>query len=202
MNKNISIITLQGPQIVPFLKHLYSLRIEVLQEFPYLYAGNEDYEIQYSKHFSHSENSILVIARDNHVNKIIGAATAIPLEEADDEVRRPFLQKGYNLEDVFFYRESVILHGFRGKGLGKLFFVEREKAALKQNPKLKYITFWTVERTADHPARPRNYKSLSNLWHKQGFQECSQLRTQFSWPEVDKQNNALNTMVFWIKNLH
>jgi len=67
------------------------------------------------------------------------------------EVIRPFLEHGYDPERIFYYGESVLLRAYRGQGLGKQFFVEREDHARSLN-RFDLLCFCAVERPLDHPA--------------------------------------------------
>lgn len=50
-------------------------------------------------------------------NRLVGAATALPLLEADEEFQAPFRQLGAELGSVFYFGESVLLQPYRGEGL-------------------------------------------------------------------------------------
>jgi hypothetical protein len=48
------------------------------------------------------------------------------MDETDD-VQAPFIQNGFDLNEIFYFGESILKPEYRGLGLGHLFFDEREK---------------------------------------------------------------------------
>lgn len=63
------------------------LRISVFQEWPYLYQGSLEYERAYLEHIFQSDLGLVVLAYDD--GALIGVSTAIPLVDADHEIRAP-----------------------------------------------------------------------------------------------------------------
>ena len=78
----ISIERLEGARLDAALDDLARLRIAVFAEYPYLYAGDADYEREYLKEFSAEPGSVLVAAKDGET--IVGAATASPMAGQKD----------------------------------------------------------------------------------------------------------------------
>jgi len=95
-----------------------------------------------------------VLAFDD--DKVVGASTAIPMQYETDELKKPFLEQGYDLAQVFYCSESVLNKNYRGLGIGVRFFEEREAHAAALGG-FKHISFCCVERPVDHPRRPANY---------------------------------------------
>ena len=114
----------------------------------------------------------------------IGASTAIPLKYETDEVKRPFIEHGYDLNDVFYCSESVLDKNYRGLGIGVRFFEEREAHAAELGG-FKHITFCCVERPADHPRRPADYVPLDAFWNKRGYFKHPELSTSYVWKDLD-----------------
>mgnify|MGYP001166032795 FL=1 len=139
-----------GKDIHPLIPRLAELRIKVFYDFPYLYEGSLDYEKDYLKVYTESDRSVLVAAFDG--DRLIGAATALPLSDEADYVKAPFIKAGMNLEDIYYFGESILLKEYRGLGLGHQFFDGREKAALKFN--FIKSAFCGVQRPENHPMRP------------------------------------------------
>jgi GNAT superfamily N-acetyltransferase len=95
--------------------------------------------------------------------------------------------------------ESVLLKEYRGQGLYRTFFDAREKEARHQGCTM--ATFCAVERPENHPLRPEHYIPLDEVWKHFGYIKNSHLKTQYSWQDVDLQEESLKPMVFWVKGL-
>ncbi|MGZ3857682.1 MAG: GNAT family N-acetyltransferase, partial [Bacteriovorax sp.] len=145
--KTISVKSFYGSEIIPLVLELAKLRIVVFRDFPYLYEGNLDYEKNYLKVYTDSKKSVLVAAFDGE--RLIGAATALPLIDEADYVKEPFIKAKMNLEDIYYFGESVLLKEYRGLGIGHQFFDGRENAAVKFG--FHVTCFCGVKRPIDHP---------------------------------------------------
>ena len=138
MPKDIRIERYSGAALQRYISELARLRIEVFRDFPYLYDGDYDYEKKYLQLYIDTPESVVVLAFDG--DKVVGASTAIPMKYETDQLKKPFLEHGYNLDDVFYYSESVLNKDYRGLGLGVRFFEQREAHA-EDLGGFKYITF-------------------------------------------------------------
>lgn len=69
-----------------------------------------------------------MLARDG--DRVVGAATGIPMADETKEFKQPFIDQGYNPETIFYFGESVLLPEYRWKDVGD----HRETA--------KPMTFW------------------------------------------------------------
>jgi len=160
MAKDIRIERWSGLALEQFIPELARLRIEVFRDFPYLYDGDIDYEKKYLQTYIDCPESVIVIAFDG--DRVIGASTAIPMKYETDELKKPFIEQGYNLDEVFYCSESVLDKNYRGLGIGVRFFEEREAHA-KDLGGFKHICFCCVERPVDHPRRPAGYVPLDQF---------------------------------------
>jgi len=197
VSQDIRIKTVQGEAIRPYVDDLAALRIEIFREFPYLYDGSLEYEQQYLNKFIHTEGGIMVLALDGR--QVIGASTGLPLREEVSDITRPFLEMGYHLDQVFYFSESVLRRSYRGQGIGRRFFEERESYVRAQQHFDK-ITFCAVERPEDHPRRPNSYRPLDRFWQKQGFWSTEMI-CLMSWKDLDEATERAKPLRFWIKNL-
>ncbi len=191
-------IILSGQAITPYLPQIAALRIEVFNEFPYLYEGTLEYEQHYLLRYINSERSVVVLITDNE--KIVGASTALPLADEVQEFQQPFLQNNFDIQKVFYFGESVLQKHYRGLGLGKRFFAERERHA-RQIGKFDYLAFCAVDRPIDHPRRPAVYRPLNSFWQQQGFVFHPELHTTFIWKDSDEEQESPKPMSFWLKKL-
>jgi GNAT superfamily N-acetyltransferase len=177
---------------------LAQLRIEVFRDFPYLYDGSLDYERKYIATYLGVPDSVIAIAFDG--DRVVGASTGLPMADETDDVKRPFLDNGYNPDRIFYFGESVLKKGYRGNGLGVRFFEEREAHAASSG-RFDWTCFCAVQRPADHPARPADYVPLDAFWKKRGYSPHPELTTTFSWKDIGDAGETGKPMMFWMKRL-
>lgn len=188
---------LSGEGIAPFVPDLARLRVGVFRDWPYLYEGSLDYERKYLAKYVRLARATVVLARDG--DAVVGASTALPLVEAEAELRAPFLDAGLDPAEVYYYGESVLLAPYRGRGAGVRFFAEREGRARALG--FGYATFCGVVRPPDHPARPPDYVPLDAFWTKRGFVPRHDLMASFEWRDVGGTVPTRKPMAFWLKSL-
>lgn len=175
---------------------LAALRIEVFRAYPYLYEGTLAYEKPYLQTYSRSLRAFLLAVYDGP--KMIGATTCIPLSDETPEVQAPFLKAGYPLEEVFYFGESILLPAYRGRGMGHLFFEERERHAASFGT-YRMMCFCAVDRPLDHPLRPEGYEPLDTFWAKRGYVRTPELESWFSWKDIGEEAESEKKMVYWVR---
>jgi GNAT superfamily N-acetyltransferase len=141
---------------------------------------------------------VIVLAIDGE--RVVGASTGLPMEAETEEVKRPFLERGYDPKGMFYFGESVLEHAYRGQGVGVRFFEEREAHA-RALGRFAWTCFCAVQRPADHPRRPPDYVPLDDFWRRRGYAKHPELSTTFSWREVGEQAQSAKPMVFWLKRI-
>jgi len=193
----LEILRLNGSEARKYVKELGLLRLKVFFDYPYLYEGSLDYEIQYLETYFKAKHSIVVLLKED--NKIIGATTGIWASEEEASFREPFRKHGLNPDDVFYFGESVLLPEYRGKGYGKIFFEEREEFA-RSLSFIKYLSFCGVVRK-DHPLEPNGYKPLDTFWQAQGFKKADGLVTEYHWKDRGDEKETNKQMQYWIKEI-
>jgi GNAT superfamily N-acetyltransferase len=184
-----------GKDILPLIPGLAQLRIKVFHDYPYLYEGSLDYEENYLKIYTASDESVVVAAFDGE--KLIGAATALPLKHEADYVQAPFVKAKMDVNRIYYFGESVLLKEYRGHGLGHKFFDGREFAAKKFG--YEATCFCAVERPINHPARPVDYSPLDEFWKKRGYEKKPVLQSEFSWPDIGESVETKKPMIYWMK---
>lgn len=194
---HVEIRPVTGFAVEPWLDELAELRIEVFRDFPYLYEGNRDYERRYLDRYAQSDRSVFVLALE--FNRLVGAATALPLLEADEEFQAPFRQLGAELGSVFYFGESVLLKPYRGEGVGHRFFDLREQYAADFG--FLHTAFCAVQRPDDHPLRPDDYRPLDDFWRGRGYFPQNQLVAHFDWTDVGDAAPSRKAMQFWLHSL-
>jgi GNAT superfamily N-acetyltransferase len=161
----IDVRVLTGAALDSALEDVARLRITVFREWPYLYDGDLDYEREYLNAYSNNPAAVLVGAFDG--TELIGAATGTPMLDHADEFASAFQDLNWNLSQVFYCAESVLLNTYRGSGIGHRFFDLREEHARALGS--SKVAFCAVQRPVDHPLRPTDYRPLDAFWEKRGY---------------------------------
>lgn len=198
MSEESRVQRVSGGDINAYLPELARLRIRVFREYPYLYEGSVAYEEKYLKTYANVPESVMVLVWSD--DRVVGASSGLPLEVEPPEVIEPLMAHGHDPRRIFYYGESVLLPDYRGRGLGKRFFEEREAHA-RGLARFDIACFCAVERPVDHPRRPADYVPLDAFWNRCGFVKHPELRTTFSWRERDEDAETPKPMVFWLKRL-
>lgn len=193
----LCVAPLTGSGLHAALDDLARLRIAVFRDYPYLYDGTVDYEQGYLRLFARGKDGIIVVARDN--GEVVGCATGSALSTQQGPLQDPFVKAGYNLDEVFYCGESVLLPQYRGQGIGHLFFEEREKHARAKG--YRFSVFCAVVRANGHPGRPKDYQPLDSFWHKHGYSKVAGLMAHFSWKDIGEDAETEKPMQFWLKAL-
>ena len=173
------------------------LRMEVFREFPYLYDGNLEYEAKYLDYYIQSKKSMVALALVD--DQVVGATTCLPLADEVEDLTKPFIKSGYDLEGIFYFGESIIKKDFRGNKIGHEFFRMREQHAGETMPELKMTCFGAVVRPDDHPLKPAGYRPLDQFWNRMGYEKDDNLVADFEWKDIDKEKDDFKPLVFWKK---
>lgn len=185
-----------GENLKDVLADLARLRITVFRDWPYLYDGSEDYEREYLAKFIAARGAVCVVARDG--DKIVGASTASPMSETDAEFIEPFEAAGYDISNVFYCGESVLIGDYRGQGVGNRFFDEREAHARRLGG-FEVSTFCRVVRPDDHPLKPASYRPLDVFWRKRGYAPAEGLIAHYAWKDIGADEETEKPLQFWIR---
>lgn len=196
MPDSLTLHELSGQALEPWLDGLGALRIAVFREFPYLYDGSLDYEREYLRTYVNAPQSLVVLVTDGQ-DKVVGATTCIPLRDEGPEFQEPFRKHGFDVNDVCYFGESILLPQLRGQGLGKEFFRRREAHA--QRLGVRWTGFCSVNRPPDHPLRPPGYRPLDEFWSAQGYTRHPEMQATFVWKEIGEVAESPKTLTFWLK---
>lgn len=183
----------RGQDVLHWLDELAALRIRVFREFPYLYDGSLDYERDYVAEYAESDRGLIVLALAGE--RVVGCSTGLPLMEAADEFRQPWLDQGQSPAEVFYFGESVLEKNFRGQGLGHRFFDARETHAAELG--FDTTAFCAVMRAPEHPLRPADYRALDGFWTRRGYVKQPELIARFAWKDIDESAESPKSLVFW-----
>jgi len=188
----------RGAELQQRLDAVARLRMTVFRDWPYLYDGDAEYERRYLRIYLDSPRSFCLAVLDG--DAVVGVSTAMPLADEDPEIRQPFVDAGFDVGRVFYYAESVLLPAYRGRGLYRSFFDEREAHA-RSFGDYDLATFCSVQRPADHPARPPDYRPLDPVWRHFGFEPRPDLMATFPWRDVGDREETEKPLMFWVKPL-
>ena len=72
---------LTGKSITSHLDSLASLRLDIFEEYPYLYSGRRENEYAYLGEYASKPEACVVLAEEGE--SLIGAATGMPLRDED-----------------------------------------------------------------------------------------------------------------------
>lgn len=192
----VEIRPVSGIAVEPWLDELAELRLRVFRDYPYLYDGSAAYERDYLDRYARSEQSLFVLALE--YNRLIGAATALPLLDANSAFQAPFHELGPAPDRVFYFGESVLLPEHRGQGIGHRFFDLRELYA--KDFGYDVTAFCAVMRDDDHPRRPLEYRSLEPFWRQRGYRAVSGLVARFPWHDLGDERDSEKILQFWLRD--
>ncbi|MAZ17029.1 MAG: GNAT family N-acetyltransferase [Ahrensia sp.] len=193
----VSVRPLTGEEVSARFEDMARLRIAVFRAFPYLYDGDMDYERRYLETYAAAPGAFVCGAFDR--DDLVGMATASPLSQHKAEFAEPFETRGLDVDDFFYFGESVLLPAYRGQGVGVRFFEEREAEARRQG--LSNCIFSAVIRRADHPLRPADYAPLDAFWRKRGYERIDGLRTAYAWKDIGEPEETDKPMEYWMRDL-
>ncbi|KAF0172532.1 MAG: hypothetical protein FD162_2364 [Rhodobacteraceae bacterium] len=197
MTPEIDVRALTGPALEAALNGVAALRIAVFRDWPYLYDGSLDYERAYLQTYRDNPGALLVGAFHN--DRLVGASTSTLMEDHAEAFSAPFRALNIPLTDILYGAESVLLPEYRGIGLGHRFIDLREDHARAMGR--AYVAFCSVQRPADHPAKPANARSNDAFWRGRGYETLPGVIAEFSWKDLGDEAETLKPLQFWMRKL-
>lgn len=194
---SLDIRPLSGAELDAALDDLARLRIAVFRDWPYLYAGDLEYERTYMRSYAGNDRAVMVGAFDGPT--LVGAATGTPMEDHDDDLSAPLTARGIAPEHCFYCAESVLLPAYRGQGVGHRFFDERERHARALGR--RQSVFCAVIRPDDHPARPDTYRPLDGFWRKRGYAPMQGAVARLAWRDIGASGDTVKPLQLWSRLL-
>ncbi|MEO0666092.1 MAG: GNAT family N-acetyltransferase [Pseudomonadota bacterium] len=192
---SLEIEVLEGARLTACLEHLAELRMEVFRDWPYLYEGDMAYEAAYLSAYA-QPGALCVAVWDG--DTMVGASTGAPMSQHAEDFAAA-LPADWPVEETFYCAESVLLSGYRGRGLGHRFFDLREAHARSLH--LTRAVFASVVRPSDHPPRPPEYRPLDAFWQGRGYAPLPGAVAQFPWKDVGEAQETHKPLQIWGKNL-
>ena len=193
----VEVRALQGAEMEAHLDDVARLRIAVFRDWPYLYDGTLGYERDYLATYRDNPGALLVGAFDAGV--LVGASTSTLMEDHAEAFQTPLAQIGIPVGEILYGAESVLLPAYRGQGLGHRFFDLREAHARAHGR--THVAFCSVLRGADHPARPKTYRTNDAFWLGRGYAPLPGVLAEFSWKDLGDADESVKPLQFWIRAL-
>jgi GNAT superfamily N-acetyltransferase len=188
--------TFVGRDTIPLLPELARLCTVVFREWPHLYDGDGLYDQAHLRALAESPRSALIIAYDGDV--AVGASTCLPLEDATEDVRAPFQERGWKLSRWFYFAESVLLPAYRGRGASKVFLSTKEQH-VRTVSCCDRICFCTMLGSESYPSSHAGTNPLDAFWRRQGYKPCPGLRCTMSWRKIGESADSDISLLFWVK---
>ena len=188
---------LTGSAVAESLADLASLRIEIFQEFPYLYDGRREDELRYLQLYAEAPEAFVITVTDS--GKVVGAATGIPLRHVHQGLIEQFVGSAYPVDEIYYVGELLLYPAYRNQGLG-LRLVTQIEDQVRSLGTYRYLTCATVVRPDVHPQRPTQSLPIDRFLARTGFRPLPGMTTEFSWLETDGITRT-HHMKFWIKEL-
>ena len=189
---------LTGPKALICLDGVASLRIDIFREFPYLYDGKREDELNYLKRYAERPGACVITASDT--DTLVGAATGIPLQYEHRTMVEPVRAADYPVDEMYYVGEMLFYPKYRKRGLGRrlLSLIEEHVRSLGG---FRYLICATVARPADHAIRPVEYVPIERFLARTGFVPIPDTTTHITWRETDGIDRK-HPMIFWIKELN
>jgi hypothetical protein len=194
-NMGINVRVLERLEIEPYLDQIAAARIRFFKEFPYLYQGTMQYEIEYLKMYRDIENARIIIGEKN--GHIVGFSTGVPLG-SDYEFLKELSSLVDTPEDYYYLGEAIIDPEYRG--LGTAFIGTRTLEQIAFSLGYPKICFIGIEREKNHPLRPSNYRDITPLMTRLGYQKTDRIFEPV-YPTIQSNRSVVdmpNKMAFWV----
>ncbi|QEM69408.1 GNAT family N-acetyltransferase [Geobacter sp. FeAm09] len=196
-NKSITARMLVGTAIADGLDAMATLRLGIFPEYPYLYQGRREDELQYVSTYAQAPDACVILAYDG--SAVIGAATGMPLVHEDAQMRDAFAGTAFPLNEIYYVGELLFRPAYRNCGLGQKLLARLENH-IRSLGDYRTLACATVERPDDHPLRPHDYIPITRFLARTGFVRLPEVTTRFTWRETDGVKRD-HLMQFWIKSL-
>lgn len=196
-NMEITGQLLTGAAIAGALDDLATLRLDIFQEYPYLYQGRREDELTYLATYAEAPEACVILTCDGL--SVIGAATGMPLIHEDVQMREAFAGTTFTPEDIYYVGELLLRPAYRNCGLGQM-LLARLESHIRSLGSYCTLTCATVEHPDDHPLRPPDYIPIKRFLARTGFARLPGVTAHFIWRETDGVKRD-HPMQFWSKEL-
>jgi GNAT superfamily N-acetyltransferase len=188
---------LTGTAIAAALDEMATLRLDIFREYPYLYEGRRQDELNYLGSYATAADACVILVHDGAA--VVGAATGMPLIHEDAQMQGAFAGTTLPLEEIYYIGELLFRPAYRNCGLGQKTLASLE-SHVRSLGSHRTLTCATVERPDDHPLRPEGYTPIARFLARTGFVRLPGVTTSFMWRETDGVERD-HPMQFWSKEL-
>ncbi len=194
-NKKMTEQVLTGAAIADGRDDVATLRLEIFREYPYLYQGRREDELEYLGTYAAAPDACVILAYDG--DAVIGAVAGMPLIHENLQMIDAFAGTTFPLDEVYYVGELLFRPAYRNCGLGRK-LLDRLESHICSLDRYRTLTCATVERPDDHPLRPRDYIAITKFLARTDFAQLTGVKTSFTWREIDGVKRD-HLMQFWFK---
>lgn len=192
---------IQGPDLKNEIEHLAHQRLTLFKEYPYLYHGTLEQEIEYCSWFCDLSTTALAIAYcDDKPVGLVSGTSFVDFSTHFTGSYDLFKNAGLAPETFFYVAEVLIDPVYRNQSLAKKLFKLIETYAHE----VGYTSMCLVEESHEqHPLKPIDYQSLDLFFTKLGYYKTD-LVISYSWSTIQidgslqDEDHAMN---YWLKSL-
>lgn len=195
--ERVAIASLRGAEAAAAIEDLADLRLTIFREFPYLYDGRREDELDYLARYARTPDALVVTVSE--AGKVVGAATGIPLAAEGAALVEPVAGSSYPVAQLYYVGELLFYQEYRNRGLGLRLLAEVERQVRSMGG-YRYLACATIVRPENQPARPAGYLPIERFLARTGFKRLDDLQTSFTWRELDGAS-CEHPMKYWIKEL-
>ncbi len=186
-----------GTAIAGTLNSLATLWLEIFREYPYLYDGHQEVELNYLKTYAEAPDICVILVHD--AGAIVGAATGMPFIHEGEQMLAAIAGSQFSMENIYYVGELLFYPAYRNKGLGLQLLGQLEQQ-IRSLGRYRQLVCATVERPDDHPLKPEGYVPITRFLARTSFDLMPGVTTSFSWCETDGVRRD-HPMRFWVKEL-
>lgn len=188
--------TISGLRIEDYADDAAHLRVSIFEQWPYLYAGNLDYDCRYLQGLGQTNGAVMVLARAR--GKLVGVSIGLPLEREDKALQSSMRALGHDPKSWFYLAESAVLPQYRGRGAGHAFFDAREAHARTLG--FDKTCFSAVVRPDNDPQADPSARPLDGFWHGRGYRPVKGAVAEFSWTDSGADEKTKKQLQMWAKS--
>ncbi len=190
----INIQAFRGQEITPFTKNIVQLVDKIYREAPYFYNGDDEGYTVYLESYSRSNDALICLVFDG--TRIVGIAAGIPFSQTRDLYKKPLLDKGYDLNALFYVGEFGLNPEYQGRGIEDKMYQKLADFA-KDQKSYKTMAMWQLDSSASH----QGYITPETFWKTIGFVRKPELNFEISWTNIDDTVETPHQAIYWLKNL-
>ena len=185
-----------GEDLAPVLPEVAALRHRLFREWPILRSDDRGTERDDLSAAFGSPRAMAVLVW--HGARLVGAAPGLPMADEVVELRRPLLAAGTDPRTAFFLDQAVLLPEYRGLGVGRRLFAEREDHA--RGLGYRWALLAAVERSPADPRQPAGWVPLDGFWRRLGYRPTATL-AHLAWKEAGEGVATAKPLRLWHKEL-